>query len=67
MKIAYLRKTCERNQDLPVEEKKSSSMVMNDIKTLLKMKNKGWLTMEKIVMKFGEMLGNKRLVQKMLG
>ena len=42
-------------------------MVMNDIKTFLKMKNKGWLTMEKIVMKFGEMLGNKRLVQKMLG
>ena len=41
-------------------------MVAKEIKIFLKMKNKGWLTIPKIIIKHGKMIRNKRLVQTVL-
>ena len=58
------RKTSKKRhaKDLSVEEKqKSSNMFANDIKISLKMKNKGWLSIGKIILKC-----MKRLILKIL-
>ena len=39
----------ERYQNLSKEEEKNNNMVVNDIKIPQKMKNKGWLSIEKIL------------------
>ena len=50
-----MKKACERHQNLSKEEKEESDkMVANDMKISLKMKNKGWLSIEKIIMKSGK-------------
>ena len=44
------KRACERYQNLSKEErKKSDSMIMNEIKISLKMKNMGWFSTEKIL------------------
>ena len=49
----------ESYQNLSDEEKeKNSNMVANDIKTFLNIKIKGWLTVEKIIIKFGKIKTN---------
>ena len=44
------KRACERYQNLSKEErKKSDSMIVNEIKISLKMKNMGWFSTEKIL------------------
>ena len=51
------------------KKKNSRNMALIDTKTFLDMKNKGWLTRQKIIINYGKikMLHNKRLVLKVLG
>ena len=42
-------------------------MVASVIKTYLKIKNKSWMTIEKIILTCGKTLSDKRLIQKVLG
>ena len=56
-KESLRKKTCTRYQNLSEEEKtKIINMVVNDIEVFLKMKNKGLLSTEKIILKYEELI-----------
>lgn len=46
------KKALQRYQNLFKEKKKSANMVKNNTRTFMNMKNKGWLRIEKSIIKF---------------
>ena len=68
MQRKAIKKGFQNVSEISWSRKKSNNMVGNDKKILLKMKNNGWLSIEKDLKREKiQALHNKRLVLKVLG